>query len=99
MNERKRPSAEEKMLRKVESDAKMKIRAREKEDTVVFGLGMFGIVGWSIVVPTVMGVALGLYLDRRVDAGFSWTLTLLFAGVIAGCLNAWYWVQQKSARR
>jgi ATP synthase protein I len=99
VNEKKEPSAEEKMLRKVESDARLKIRARGKEDTVVFGLGMFGIVGWSIVVPTVMGIALGVYLDGRVDSGFSWTLTLLFTGVIVGCINAWYWVKQKSERR
>lgn len=99
MNEREKLTAEEKMLRKVKSDARKKIRARDKEDTVVFGLGMFGIVGWSIAVPTIMGIALGSYLDKHVESGFSWTLTLIFGGVIIGCINAWYWVQQKSERR
>ena len=87
------------MLHKVGSDAAKKIRARDREDTLMFGLGMFGIVGWSIVVPTLSGTALGVYLDKRLDMGFSWTLTLLFAGIILGCINAWYWVKQKSLEK
>ena len=94
-----RPSHEKKMLHKVGSDAAKKIRARDREDTLMFGLGMFGIVGWSIVVPTLSGTALGVYLDKRLDMGFSWTLTLLFAGIILGCINAWYWVKQKSLEK
>lgn len=99
MNDKEKLSANETMLRKVKSDTAKKIRARSKQDTVVFGLGMFGIVGWSIVVPTGIGIALGVYLDNRMQHGFSWTLTLLFTGVIIGCINAWYWVQQKSSEK
>jgi ATP synthase protein I len=62
---------------------------------VWFGLGMFGIVGWSVAIPTLAGIALGIYLDRHRPVGFSWTLTLLAVGVVIGCLNAWYWVQQE----
>jgi len=53
---------------------------------------MFGVVGWSVAVPTLLGIALGLWLDRLWPGGFSWTLALLLAGVTLGCLNAWYWV-------
>ena len=74
-----------------------KLRARREGDRGVwFGLGMFGLVGWSIAVPTVIGVMAGLYIDRRWDAPYSWTLMLLFAGVIIGCLNAWYWIKRES---
>lgn len=59
------------------------------------GLGMFGMVGWAIAVPTVAGVALGLFIDARWPGGMSWTLALLLAGVALGCLNAWYWVQRE----
>lgn len=99
MAERQKPTAEEKMLKKVQADAARKRRAQGRQDSAIFGLGMFGLVGWSIVVPTVMGVALGVYLDRRLDLGFSLTLTLLLLGIIVGCINAWYWVQQKSRER
>ena len=50
------------------------------------GLGMFGMVGWAIAVPTVAGVALGLIIDARWPGEMSWTLALLLAGV---ALAAW----------
>ena len=70
-----------------------KVRARRTRDrTVLVGVGVFGVVGWSIAVPTLIGIGLGLWLDRVQPARFSWTLALLLAGVTLGCLNAWYWV-------
>lgn len=53
---------------------------------------MIGLVGWSVVVPTLLGAALGVWLDRRYAMNHSWTLTLLFAGLVVGCLNAWHWI-------
>lgn len=62
-----------------------------------FGLGMFGLVGWAVSVPTLAGVALGAWLDRSAPVeGFSWTLALLLAGVGLGVANAWWWVQRES---
>jgi len=48
--------------------------------------------------PTLVGIGLGLWLDRRFPGRASWTLTLLIIGVALGCLNAWYWVKQESSR-
>lgn len=77
--------------------AARKLKARsEKHRSVWFGLGMFGLVGWSVVVPTILGIALGVWLDGQLDDRISWTLTLLFVGVVLGCLNAWYWVKRES---
>jgi ATP synthase protein I len=77
--------------------AERKLRARgERDRGMWFGLGMFGLVGWSIAVPTVAGIALGIWLDARLGDRISWTLTLLFVGVALGCLNAWYWVKRES---
>lgn len=74
-----------------------KMRARRTRDrTLWHGLGAAGIVGWSVAVPTLVGVLLGLWLDRRWPGEFSWTLALLLAGVTLGCLNAWYWISQES---
>lgn len=74
-----------------------KIRARNTRDrTLWHGLGAAGIVGWSVAVPTVAGVLLGLWIDRRWPGEISWALALLLAGVTLGCLNAWYWVDQEA---
>jgi ATP synthase protein I len=86
--------------RKVESEENRKMRARQEKDRAVwFGLGTFGLVGWSVAIPTVIGIALGIWIDTRWPSRFSWTLMLLFIGVVIGCFNAWYWVQQMIQRR
>lgn len=73
--------------------ATRKLRARrERNRSTWFGLGMYGLVGWSVVIPTLLGVAAGLWVDARWPSRFSWTLMLLAAGLLLGCWNAWYWV-------
>jgi len=53
---------------------------------------MMGLVGWSVVVPTLIGAAFGQWLDRNHPRSQSWTLALLVAGLCLGCFNAWRWV-------
>jgi ATP synthase protein I len=77
----------------VGAKAARKLKARRQATSGVwFGLGMMGLVGWSVVVPTLVGAALGRWLDTRYPGGHSWTLALLVAGLAIGCMNAWHWV-------
>ncbi len=62
---------------------------------VWFGLGMMGLIGWSVALPTLLGAALGLWLDHRDPGGRSWTLALLVGGLAIGCLNAWHWASRE----
>jgi len=73
---------------------KLKARRGNGQD-VWFGLGMMGLIGWSVVVPTLLGAALGLWLDKHYPGGHSWTLALLVAGLAIGCANAWRWVAKE----
>lgn len=59
------------------------------------GLRMFGLVGWAVVIPTILGTALGLWIDAETNTKTSWTLALLLAGAALGCANAWYWMQRE----
>lgn len=82
---------------KIAQKARLKKEALKRHDeNVWYGLSMFGLVGWAVAVPTLLGVALGLWLDMHTSAEFSWTLSLLFLGVFLGGLNAWYWVRRES---
>jgi ATP synthase protein I len=77
----------------VGAKAVRKLRARRNgAPGVWFGLGMMGLIGWSVAIPTVLGAALGMWLDARYPGKHSWTLALLVAGLAIGCLNAWRWV-------
>jgi ATP synthase protein I len=85
------------LAQSVAKQSQRKIKARKNQrHGVWFGLGMFGLVGWSIAIPTVAGIALGIWIDNRWPGQVSWTLTLLFVGVVLGCLNAWRWIGEES---
>ena len=75
----------------VGTKAARKLGAQRNPTRVWFGLGMMGLIGWSVAIPTLLGAALGLWLDQR-GSSHSWTLALLMAGLVIGCLNAWHWV-------
>ncbi|WP_442510421.1 AtpZ/AtpI family protein [Novipirellula sp. SH528] len=95
-NKTKLASQSSKFARQVDTKAKRKIKAMRRHDTGVwFGLGMMGLIGWSIVVPTLVGTAVGMWLDNRFPRGQSWTLMLLVAGLLIGCFNAWMWVSKE----
>lgn len=89
----------EDLARKIGTKEARKLRARQEQDRGVwFGLGMFGLVGWSVAIPTLIGIAVGIWVDRTWPSRYSWTLMMLFVGVVLGCLNAWFWVKRESRR-
>jgi ATP synthase protein I len=80
----------------VGAKAARKLKARRHSTQGVwFGLGMMGLIGWSVVVPTLLGTAAGLWLDKHHPGTHAWTLALLMAGLTIGCLNAWHWIAKE----
>ena len=85
------------MERQVARKEQRRLKAlRTRDRTVWFGLGMFGVVGWSIAVPMLLGIALGLWIDAQRESQRSWTLMLMMAGLGIGCLNAWGWMTREA---
>lgn len=62
---------------------------REGERSIGRNLAMIGMLGWTIVLPTLAGIFIGRWLDRSFHSGIFWTLGLLVAGLVAGCSMAW----------
>ena len=91
----KTPPEESPFAGQVGAKAARKLKARNSTQGVWFGLGMMGLIGWSVVVPTLLGAALGIWLDKHHPGGRSWTLALLVGGLAIGCLNAWFWVAKE----
>jgi len=86
------------LAEQVGAKAARKLRARRHSvEGVWFGFGMMGLIGWSVVVPTLLGAALGLWLDTHHAGKHSWTLALLVVGLAIGCWNAWHWVANEDA--
>ena len=74
---------------------RMEESRKRRRESAWYGLGMFGLVGWSVAIPIVAGIALGIWIDRRWPGEVSWTLTLLITGAAVGAMNAWYWFQRE----
>lgn len=81
--------------KEVRDREKRKLRSLRQGKHVWFGLGMFGMVGWSIAVPAVVGVFAGIWIDSNLSGRYSWTLMLFIAGLGFGCYNVWYWLQKE----
>lgn len=62
---------------------------REGRRSIGEDLAMIGVIGWTVVVPTLLGIFAGRWLDRRFATGIFWTLGLLVAGIAVGCVLAW----------
>lgn len=58
------------------------------------GLGVFGVIGWSVAIPTVGGAFLGMWLNRVAPQSFSWPIALILGGVVVGGLVAWSWIDK-----
>lgn len=82
--------------REIASKEARKLKAQRHSTLGVwFGLGMMGLIGWSVVVPTLLGAALGIWLDKHQPGNHSWTLAFLVGGLVIGCFNAWQWVARQ----
>jgi ATP synthase protein I len=80
--------------------AERKIKAKNQQSKGIwYGLGMSGLVGWSVTVPTIIGIFIGVWIDKNFTSSYSWTLMGLFIGIFLGCLNAWYWIEKESQKK
>jgi len=92
---KKSPEDGSRLAGEIGAKAVRKLKARKSTQGVWFGLGMMGLIGWSVVVPTLLGAAAGVWLDAHHPGKHPWTLALMVVGLAIGCVNAWYWVAQQ----
>jgi ATP synthase protein I len=62
---------------------------RESGRSIGQDLALIGVMGWTLVIPALLGIYAGRMLDRRFGTGLFWTLGLLVAGIVLGCALAW----------
>jgi ATP synthase protein I len=70
-------------------------RSRRAQRPNLWGaFGIVGTIGWMVVLPALVGVAVGRYIDVRANAGIFWTLSLLMLGLTLGCMAAWRHIEE-----
>ena len=71
-------------------------RARkDPEPSLGRRLGQIGILGWTIVLPTLIGLFGGRMIDRAFGTGIFFSAPLLMLGVAFGFWSAWRWMQRQ----
>ena len=90
---KRKASAYEKTLK-----SKIRRKRRERSDMSALGaLSIFGLVGWSIAVPALIGALLGKALDDATGER-AWAAALLFLGMALGSWNAWKYIAREEAK-
>ena len=74
-------------------------RAQEGRDVPEPSLGVrfgqIGILGWTIVVPTLLGLFVGRWLDRAFATGVFFSAPLIMIGAAFGMWSAWRWMHKQ----
>ena len=68
---------------------------REGERPIGKNLALMGSLGWLIVIPALLGMGAGIWLDRTFHTGVLWSGALLVVGLSAGCWLAWQRVREE----
>ncbi len=74
-------------------DERHKRWLREGDASVARRLAQIGVLGWIIVVPILIGIFVGRWLDQTFNSALFCTAPLLMLGVALGCWSAWKWMQ------
>ncbi len=94
MKQKKRFS---KLLNTIQKKEKQMLYTKMHKKNWIFWIGFstFGLIGWSVIVPTMIGLTVGIWIDQKWPSPISWTLTLTMTGLILGCLSAWIWIKKE----
>ena len=88
------PDEQDPLVKAVRQRGERHIRwLRDGDPSVVQRLAQIGVLGWIIVVPMLIGVFAGRWLDRTFNSGLFYTAPLLMLGLALGCFSAWKWME------
>ncbi|HLP70944.1 AtpZ/AtpI family protein [Ciceribacter thiooxidans] len=74
---------------------RQQLGAEDPEPSLGTRLGQIGILGWSIVVPTLLALILGRWLDRTFSTGVFFSAPLIMIGAALGFRSAWKWMHRQ----
>ncbi len=68
---------------------------RDPEPSLGRRLGQIGVLGWTIVIPALLGLAAGRYLDKTMRSGVFFSAPLVMLGAALGLWLAWKWMSRQ----
>ncbi|WP_277428307.1 AtpZ/AtpI family protein [Trinickia sp. Y13] len=86
------------LLERSAQQAMRRERAARKvpEPSLGSRLGQIGMLGWMVVIPTLLCLWIGHWLDRRLATGVFFSAPLLMIGAAIGLWLAWRWMHRQN---
>lgn len=88
--------SDEKLRKKLSQQIRRMKQAENEQDTLMSQTVYVGTLGLLFILPVIVGVYTGLWLDEM-SAEYSsrWTLGLLVAGLVVGVLNVYIFIRNE----
>lgn len=93
--DRNQTEAHDGLLESVERARRRERERRENEPSLARFIGQIGMLGWMVVIPTLIGLFIGRFIDQRLGSGIFWSAPLLLIGVVIGYWSAWKWMHRQ----
>lgn len=69
--------------------------ARDPEPSLARRFGQIGVLGWMIVIPTLVLLVLGSWIDRLFGTGITFAAAMTMVGAALGLWLALRWMHQQ----
>jgi len=60
-------------------------------------LGQIGVLGWTIIIPMLLALFAGRWLDRTLQTNVFFSGSLLMLGAAIGFWSAWRWMHMRDS--
>ena len=89
--------ADEKLRKRLKLQIMRMKKADNERDTLMSQTIYIGTLGLLFILPVLLGVYTGLWLDeRKADYSSFWTLSLLVVGLVVGVMNVYIFLRNES---
>lgn len=84
------------LVKEIERERERRSRwEREGDMSIGRRLAQIGVLGWIFVIPTLVGLFVGRWLDVSLGTGIFWSAPLMIVGLCVGGWTAWKWMNAR----
>jgi ATP synthase protein I len=84
-----------KLINAIDLDIKKLEKSKKEKNNLLSQTIYLGTVGLIFIIPVIIGGYVGIWLDSKITGfSFSWTISLIFLGIIIGAINVYLFFKE-----
>jgi len=88
-------NSDKKLKKSLQSNVTKIEKAERERKTVLSQTIYLGTVGIIFILPVIIGAYAGVWLDNKLKGfSFSWTISLIFLGIVIGAINVYLFMKE-----